>query len=229
MALGLINPSIQWVPTIIYGPGMHPAPNSVGTEDNLWSWGPLRPEWVPNTIYSPGAHPAPIQWVPKALGPTQPPIQWVPKTIYGPWSPHSPQFSGYQRPWGPLSPQFSGFQRQFMALGPIQPPIRWVPKALGPTQPLIHWVLKTIYGPGTHPASDPVSKCAPFHAMKTYNPCTRWRWMVNLKPQPCFPREWHSSHRIGGSVEYRDSANILEKVKLLAPTRILIPDYLPIA
>ena len=148
------------------------------------------------------------------LGPTQPPIQWVPKTIYGPGThpaPNSVDTKDSLCPWGPPSPQFSGYQRPWGQLTPI------------------HWVPKTIYGPGTHPAYDPVSKCAPFHAMKTYNPCTRWRWMVNLKPQPCYLRKLHSSYRIGDSVDHRVSANILEEGKHLAPTRILIPDYLPMA
>jgi hypothetical protein len=112
-----------------------------------------------------------------ALGPTQPPIQWVPKTIYGPGTHSAPNSVGTKDnlwPWDPLSPQFSRYQRQFMALGPTQPQFSGYQR---------------MYGPGTHPASNPVSKFVPLHAMKMYNPCTRWRWMVNLKPQLFLPQK----------------------------------------
>ena len=112
MALGPIHLPIQWVPKTIHGPGAHSAPNSVGTKDILWPWGPLSPQF------------SGYQRLFMALGPTQPPIQWVPKTIYGSGAhsaPNSVSTKDNLRPWGPLSSKFGGYQRQFMALGPTQP------------------------------------------------------------------------------------------------------------
>jgi len=160
MALGSTQPPIQWLLKTIYGPGAHPAPNSVCIKDSLWTWGAPSPQFSGYRR----------QFM--ALGPTQPPIKQVPKTNYGPgahpapnsvgikdnlwpWGPLSPQFSVYQRIYGPgahSAPLFSGYQRIY---GPAAHP---APNsvgtkqlmALGPTQPPIQWVIKTIYGPGAH-------------------------------------------------------------------------------
>ena len=133
MALGPTQPPVQWVPKTIYGPGAHSAPNSVGTKDNLWPWGPPSPQFSGYWR----------QFM--ALGPTQPPIQCVSKTVYGPGVHPAPNSVGTEDnlwPWGPPSPQLSRYQRQIMALGPTQPPIQWVSK--------------TIYGPGAHSAPNSV-------------------------------------------------------------------------